>query len=720
MVQHPYTFALDIGTRSVVGIILEEKNDSLEVLDIVSKEHEERAMLDGQIHDVLAVSNIINEIKEELEQKHGTLTKVCVAAAGRALKTKRSKISSKITGKSELTYEDIVHMELSAVQQAQFELAAENNYENSTNYYCVGYSVIHYGLDDQEIGSLIDQKGDEVSVEIIATFLPKVVVESLIAALNRANLEMEALTLEPIAAMNVLIPPSMRRLNVALVDIGAGTSDIAITDIGTVVAYGMVPVAGDEITEAISDQYLLDFHVAEKSKRDLHFNNAITIHDILGFEQEISRNDVLMQIEPALDKLASEISEEILTLNKKSPKAVMLVGGGSLTPQLPERIAKKLQLPDNRVAIRGIDAIQKLKISEHIQQGPELVTPIGIAIAAKQKPISYINVTVNDVSIRLFDMKQLTVGDCLLSAGIEMNKLYGKPGMAIIVNIDGRELTLPGLHGEAPCLYKNDDVCSLNDTIEHGDKLTVKRGKNGDTPKISVKELFQETEDKTVWVNGQAYEIGITFYKGDQEISPDTILKDHDKIETRYPITIRDLLNRIDDQDLIASLKPLRVTYNGSMMTVKGKEIDVKKNGLVTRLSQPINDGDQLLIGSRAKPTIKDILNEQNQQTTYSITIMFNNEPLTLTKEAAAVELNGKIVDEHIQISDGDQLHIIKREIEKFIFQDIFRYVQIELPNIQSGRFTILKNGKETGFDSEIVAGDKLQITWPDREISQP
>ena len=80
---------------------------------------------------------------------------------------------------------------------------------------------------------------------------------------------MEALTLEPIAAINVLIPPSMRRLNVALVDIGAGTSDIAITDSGTVIAYGMVPIAGDEVTEAISDQYLLDFPMAEKAKREL-------------------------------------------------------------------------------------------------------------------------------------------------------------------------------------------------------------------------------------------------------------------------------------------------------------------------------------------------------------------------------------------------------------------------------------------------------------------
>src|SRR5690606_5481997 len=114
--------------------------------------------------------------------------------------------------------ESIKHLELSAVQSAQQTLVNQEN-TNYEHYYCVGYSILHYKLDNERIGSLIDQNGHEASVEIIATFLPKVVVESLIAVLNRADLEMEALTLEPIAAIQVLIPESMRRLNVALVDI---------------------------------------------------------------------------------------------------------------------------------------------------------------------------------------------------------------------------------------------------------------------------------------------------------------------------------------------------------------------------------------------------------------------------------------------------------------------------------------------------------------------
>src|SRR5690625_3727624 len=219
-------FALDIGTRSVVGIMLEKLDDHYRVLDIISKEHQERSMLDGQIHNIPDVAKVISQVKEELELKHGPLEKVSVAAAGRALKTKKSAFKKDIADSRLITNDDIIHLQLAAVQQAQYDLAKDKK-EESTDYYCVGYSVLHYYLDDQEIGSLIDQQGKTVSVEIIATFLPKVVIESLLSALKRADLEMEALTLEPIAAIQVLIPTSMRRLNVALVDIVTGTREIA-------------------------------------------------------------------------------------------------------------------------------------------------------------------------------------------------------------------------------------------------------------------------------------------------------------------------------------------------------------------------------------------------------------------------------------------------------------------------------------------------------------
>lgn len=107
-------FALDIGTRSVVGIILEAEHNQYHVADILVKEHKERAMVDGQIHNVLYVAELINEIKQELEVTHGPLTKVSVAAAGRALKTEQASVTIDIKYRPIFTEDDINRFELQA------------------------------------------------------------------------------------------------------------------------------------------------------------------------------------------------------------------------------------------------------------------------------------------------------------------------------------------------------------------------------------------------------------------------------------------------------------------------------------------------------------------------------------------------------------------------------------------------------------------------------
>ncbi len=120
-------FALDIGTRSVVGIILEVNEDQYHVADILVKEHKERAMVDGQIHNVLYVAELISEIKSALEEKHGPLTKVSVAAAGRALKTEQASVTINIKNRPIFTEEDIARLELQAVQQAQAQLLQQKD-----------------------------------------------------------------------------------------------------------------------------------------------------------------------------------------------------------------------------------------------------------------------------------------------------------------------------------------------------------------------------------------------------------------------------------------------------------------------------------------------------------------------------------------------------------------------------------------------------------------
>ncbi|MGG3955769.1 cell division protein FtsA [Bhargavaea massiliensis] len=707
-------FALDIGTRSVVGIILKETDGQYQVEDIVIKEHEERAMLDGQIHDVLAVAEVIANIKKTLEERHGPLTRVCVAAAGRSLKTEKGKANIPIKGKPLLTHEDVTYLELAAVQQAQMVLAEKSANEKSHHYYCVGYSVTRYEIDGEEIGNLVDQQGEEASVEVIATFLPKLVIESLLAALQRAHLEMEALTLEPIAALNVLIPPTMRRLNVALVDIGAGTSDIAITDHGTVIAYGMVPIAGDEITEAISDAYLLDFPLAEQAKRDLHTQEIVTITDILGFETEVPRDQMIATISHAIDRLADTISKEILRLNnQQSPKAVMLVGGGSLTPELPKRLAQKLHLPENRVAIRGIDAIQKLHIDrEEMKHRPELVTPIGIAIAAKQTPIQYVTVEVNKQSIRLFDMKQLTIGDALLAAGIQLHKLYGKPGLACVVTLNGHTITIPGTHGEPPLIMKNGELATFDTPITNGDHIVVEKGQDGKQATIQLCDLLESLPIKQVTINGQLYTIEPLVFRNGEHVSLDEVLYDRDDIVVRMPETIEQLLHATKNDHLLKQLEPFTITLNEKKVTFPEWCGTIYRNEIECQRYAPFEDGDNIIIHEQSQRTIAQIAEAKQLKLHYSIPIIFNGETLTLTKQVGTFYRNGKQLREDDLVQHGDELQFSEQKIEPFIFQDIFQYVEVDIPHGASTTFTLLKNGEPTTFYEPLAPGDQLEIIW--------
>lgn len=706
-------FALDIGTRSVTGILLEKQSDRFSIIDFYTKEHKERSMRDGQIHNVIEVADVIHDVKQQLEQTYGELPSVCVAAAGRALKTVQATAELDLNQQPIAENNIIKHLELSAVQAAQRQLANNENDGDYTNYYCVGYSVLHYKLDGEVIGSLIDQSGKKAAAEIIATFLPKVVVESLLAALSRAELEMEALTLEPIAAIHVLIPESMRRLNVALVDIGAGTSDIAITDKGTVVAYGMVPVAGDEITEAISDYYLLDFPEAEQTKKEILLNGKDTVQDILGFETTIDHTTLMHDITSDVERLAGAIAEEIIQLNSRAPKAVMLVGGGSLTPGINTALAKKLQLPANRVAVRGIDAIQHITKTEQLPTGPDYVTPIGIAIAAIENPVHYVSISVNNQTIRLFEMKQLTIGDCLVQAGIEINKWYGRPGVAAIVTVNDKTVTLPGEYGKAPVVQLNNSPANVDTIVHHGDSISLVKGVDGKEPTVTLEELVGEVSSFTIYFNDTAYQITTTFYVNGVRQEKDYILQDNDSIEWNQTRTV---------QDFIETLAPeKRKTVQAFHVYVNNKEVILQNTGGTQLylnnekaiINQPLKNGDHITIKTRKHPTVNDILNQCHEVLWDSITVTFNNKPVLVKQQFNKVYRNQEELSEDTLLMPNDKLEVRRQTVTPYIFQDIFRYIEIDLANA-SGNFKLYKNKQPATFHETIHDGDNLELIWED------
>ena len=102
-------FGLDIGTRNVIGTVgYRTDNDEFIVVAQYIKQHDTRAMLDGQIHDIGKVAKTISVVKSELEQQIGQpLTEVCIAAAGRVLKTVTTHVEYEYAEETVVTGEDI-------------------------------------------------------------------------------------------------------------------------------------------------------------------------------------------------------------------------------------------------------------------------------------------------------------------------------------------------------------------------------------------------------------------------------------------------------------------------------------------------------------------------------------------------------------------------------------------------------------------------------------
>ena len=155
----------------------------------------------------------------------------------------------------------------------------------------MGYTVSGYLLDRYPMATLRGHNGQLLEADVVATFLPSEVVESLYAVMEAAGLEVASLTLEPIAALNAVIPAELRLLNLVLADIGAGTSDIAVCRDGAVVGYTMATTAGDEITEELMRHYLVDFATAEQMKMQLNAE-TISYRDVLGLTQETTGEEV--------------------------------------------------------------------------------------------------------------------------------------------------------------------------------------------------------------------------------------------------------------------------------------------------------------------------------------------------------------------------------------------------------------------------------------------
>lgn len=691
-------FGLDIGTRSLVGTVgYKDANQKFIVVAQCIKEHETRAMMDGQIHDIFKVAETIQELKKELEEQIGQkLNEVCIAAAGRVLKTITTEAEYEFPSETVVNNEHIHSLELIGVEKAYETLRKELG-EDKIRFYCVGYSVIRYYLNGYDISKLEGHKAQKIGTKLLATFLPDEVIDGLYSAVEQAGLTVANLTLEPIAAINVAIPEKFRLLNIAMVDVGAGTSDISITKDGSIIAYGMIPKAGDELTEFIQKNYLVDFKTAETIKLACLKKKSVSYKDIMGISHKITTEEVLEAVLPTIHNMTKSIADEIIRLNGKSVSAVFVVGGGGKIPGFTKSLATYLELPEDRVALRGEEVLGDVTfLQEKIKKDPLLVTPIGICLNFYDQANNFIFVNVNGERIKLYDNNKLTIVDAAMQMGFPYEDLFPKRGDAISYTVNGEKRMVRGESGEAAIVKLNGELTGLSQSIKQNDKIEIIPSTKGDNASLMVGKIPEYKSTITFSFNGQSVTCPKFVEVNGELVSEFYELKDGDAVTILNYYTLEQVLTFMD------------VKYKGEVFV----------NNVSADMDEKIYDNF----------TIQCRLAEDGEEDEelYSTNVEYNDTSNLRQGQSSAIEEgqaekneNSKSNDINRNVNNDNTLYVIinneavaLRNKEKYILVDIFDFYPFDLSTMKGTELVITLNGEKAEFTAPLKEKDVIEIYW--------
>lgn len=715
-----YVFGLDIGTRSIVGTVgYRVGTDRFIVVAQEAIEHTSRAVIDGQIHDISTVSKTIAEIKNRLEKEiHQDLYDVSIAAAGRVLKTKKIYVEYEFPEETKIQDEHIRTLDMLGVEKAYAEIREDEEYAKQ-HFFCVGYSTIKYYLNGYPMEMIQMHTARTIGVELIATFLPEEVVDGLYASVEQAELHVASLTLEPIAAIDVAIPEKFRLLNIALVDVGAGTSDISIVKEGSIIAFGMIPLAGDEVTEEIARVYLTDFETAERVKRECEIMEKVSFVNIFGEQITVTKQDVLTTAERAVDEITKNVANRIVELNGGNVSAVFVVGGGGKHDGFTTRLASYLGLPENRVALRGEEVLHHIDyLKEGEKKDSTMVTPIGICLSYYENTNSFIHVNVNDQKVKLYDTGKVTVLDACISAGFQQNNLFPMRGDSITYYVNGEERIAKGKAGEVAEVKKNGKEVSLNEIVHGNDEIDIRPSTKGECASVPLMSIAECKGEITLTLFGKSI------------LCPKII-----EVNGKEP---EDTLYEIKDGDRIDVLDFYTVARVLAFAGIEGEK-EVLLNGMDAALTAKVKDGD--VIRKKPKPIVpKPAENGEEKEASEADDFkkQMEKDPLLQPMKPLPAWMEGIPFDTAKMSADGQVIpgEVAKAKTavqaaplapvhvkvngkpvtmpakEKPIFVDVFDVYPFDLSKAGGTRLITRINGEDKDFTEPVWDGDEIELYW--------
>lgn len=223
----------------------------------------------------------------------------------------------------------------------------------------------------------------EAEVHIVTGALTS--ARNLTRAIERAGLRVEALILEPLASSQAVLAPDEKELGVALLDVGGGTTDLALFHEGSVRHTAVIGLGGSNVTNdlAIGLRTAADKAEEIKIRSGCALASMVPVHEMVDVPgvggrpvKQISRHLMATMIEPRMEEILSLARREIRRsiYGDLLTAGVVLTGGSSLMPGLPELAEQVLDLPVRRGTPAGVAGLVEAVEDPRQATGVGLVT----------------------------------------------------------------------------------------------------------------------------------------------------------------------------------------------------------------------------------------------------------------------------------------------------------------------------------------------------------
>ena len=331
-----YMVALDIGTEFIKALVGRVVGGEVEIIGVGRAHQQLTDMQAGAIADIAAVvANCDSALSAAEQQANVSARSAIIGIAGELVKGTTSTVRfSRKNPSKELSIEELARIIDLVQQRAETKARQELAWElggKDVEVRLVNSALVRIDIDGYKVTNPVGFQGRDVVVEMYTAFAPMIHIGALERTAAELDLELLAVAAEPFAvARSVVGDDPNANISAVLMDVGGGTTDIAVVNEGGVEGTKMFGIGGRAFTQAIARQLDTDYNKAESLKVNLGSSHTA----------ESKKEEVEKALGKTLNVWVSGVELALAEFNKLEslPHSVLLCGGGSSLQMLMDSL----------------------------------------------------------------------------------------------------------------------------------------------------------------------------------------------------------------------------------------------------------------------------------------------------------------------------------------------------------------------------------------------